>query len=265
MERVGIVAISSGANTSFVDGFGTAAQLQSVATPDNIQGWSNGCYTNPYPVPFASTPLAVASVNSRGGNNGGWIRRCSETATALGLTVDEDIDNDSERNHTTESAGIIAASLAFHANFDVDLDIAKAVTTTWDPVNGATAPYSIPDATVEYTIAVQNRGSISPDTDSLTVTDDIPADLSLCVSPSCLAGAPVILDISNSPIAPGVTLGPIEYSDNGGATFGYTPDPDTTGYDPSINAIRVTLNGEFGSISTSGAPSFELILGAKIQ
>ena len=264
-ERIGIVAIDGAANASFVDGFGSAVQLQSVATPDNIQGWSNGCYTNSYPVPFASTPLAVASVNSRDGNNGGWIRRCSESASALGLTVDEDIDNDSERNHTTESAGIIAASIAFHANFDVDLDIAKAVTTTWDPVNGTGGPYSIPEATVEYTIGVENRGSLSPDTDSLTVTDDIPADLSLCVTTSCLAGAPVVLDISGSPVPPGVTLGLIEYSDDDGASFGYAPVPDTAGYDENINAIRVTLNGVLGSISTSGPPSFELILGAKIQ
>ncbi len=264
-ERIGIVAIDGAANTSFVDGFGTAAQLQSIATPDNIRGWSNGCYTNSYPVPFATTPLSVASINSRGGNNGGWIRRCSESSAALGLTVDEDIDNDSERNHTTESAGVIAASTAFHANFDVDLDIAKAVSTTWDPVNGGSGPYSIPDATVEYTIAVENRGSLSPDTDSLTVTDDVPADLSLCVTTSCLAGAPVILDVSNSPVPPGVSLGSIEYSDDDGASFVYTPNPDAAGYDPNINAIRVTLNGIFGSISTSGPPSFELILGAKIK
>ncbi len=264
-ERIGIVAIDGAANTSFVDGFGSAVQLQSIATPDNIQGWSNGCYTNSYPTPFASIPLAVASVNSRDGNNGGWIRRCSESSSALGLTVDEDIDNDSERNHTTESAGVVASSTAFHANFDVELDIAKAVTTTWDPVNGSSGPYSIPDATVEYTIAVENRGSLSPDTNSLTVTDDIPADLSLCVTASCLAGAPVVLDISDSPVPPGVTLGLIEYSDDGGASFGYAPDPDTAGYDPNIDAIRVTMNGVFESISTSGPPSFELILGAKIQ
>lgn len=264
-ERVGVVAIDPAANSPFVDGFGTAVRLQSVATPNNIQGWSNGCYTNAYPVPFASTPLAVASVTSRDGNNGGWTRRCSESPSALGLTVDEDIDNDSERNHTTESAGIIAASGAFHANFDVDLDIAKEVATTWDPVNGTSGPYSIPDATVEYTIAVENRGSISPDTDSLTVTDDIPSNLSLCVTTNCLAGAPVILDLSNSPVPPGVTLGPIEYSDDNGATFGYAPVPDTAGYDANIDAIRVTLNGVFAPISTSGPPLFELILGAKIQ
>ncbi|MDJ0793870.1 MAG: hypothetical protein QNI98_06440 [Woeseiaceae bacterium] len=264
-ERIGIVAIEDATNTSFIDGFGTAVQLQSIATPDNIQGWSNGCYTNAYPVPFAAIPLAVASVNSRDGNNGGWIRRCSESSSTLGLTVDEDTDNDSERNHTTESAGVIAASTAFHANFDVDLAIAKTVTTTWDPVNGGSGPYSIPDATVEYTIAVENRGSLSPDTNSLTVTDDVPPDLSLCVTASCLAGAPIVLDVSNSPVPPGIALGSIEYSDDNGVSFGYAPNPDTAGYDPNINAIRVTMNGAFGSISTSGPPSFELILGAKIQ
>ncbi len=264
-ERIGLVAIDAATNVSFVDAFGTAVQLQSIATGDTIQGWGNGCYTNAYPVPFPTVPLVVASMTSRDGNNGGWIRRCSESSAAVGLTVDEDIDNDSERNHTTESAGVIAASVAFHANFDVELGIVKAVTTTWDPVSGSSGPYSIPDANVEYTIAVENRGSRSPDTDSLTVTDDIPDDLSLCVAAACLAGGPVILDVSGSPIPPGVTLGSVEYSDDDGVSFTYSPVPDGAGYDANIDAVRITLNGLFESISTSGVPSFELVLGAKIQ
>ena len=264
-ERIGIVAIDNGTNISFVDTFENAVQLQALATPDNIVGWNDGCVVNNYPIAFTSTPLAVASQTRRDGNNGGWIRRCSASAAGLGLTVDEDVDNDSERNHTTEAAGIIAASTAFHANFDVELDIEKSYATVSDPVNGGTDPHPIPGSVVEYRIAVENRGSLSPDTDSLSVVDDIPGGLAACVTAACLAGGPVVLDSSGSPTPPGVTIGLVEYSDNGGVSFGYTPTPDADGFDPSVNAIRVTLTGTLASIATSGAPSFELVIAARVE
>ena len=183
-ERIGIVAIQSATNFTFTDALSNSVQLQSLLTPANIRGYSDGCFANSYSSPFASTPLAVASTNTRSGNNGGWVRRCSTSGTALGLTVDEDIDNDSERNHTGESAGIIAASRAFHANFDVDLLVSKNVSTQADPFNGGTNPKAIPNADVEYRIGVTNRGSASPDIDTVTITDDIPS----ASAPVCIGG-----------------------------------------------------------------------------
>lgn len=227
----------------------------------------------PFPTTFAAAPAAIAQFQTMASESQTPPNTPSLPFMDVGMQNlgPASVQITLERAESTagtivaERVGIIAASGAFRANFDVDLDVAKAVTTTWDPVNGASGPYSIPDATVEYRIAIENRGSRSPDTGSLTVTGDVPADLSLCVTTTCLAGAPVTLDVSNSPVPPGITLGLVEYSDNNGATFGYVPVPDTSGYDANINAIRVTLDGVFGSISTSGAPSFELILGAKIQ
>ena len=63
---------------------------------------------------------------TRNGNNGGWLRRCSQSSSSIGLTVDEDIDTDSERSHIGEAAGIVAASTAFHVNFAVDLAVSKS-------------------------------------------------------------------------------------------------------------------------------------------
>lgn len=264
-ERIGIVAIDSGANFTFVDSFGTATQLQAFATPDNIRGWDNGCNVNNYPVAFAATPLSVASQTRRDGNNGGWIRRCSESAIGLGLTVDEDTDNDSERNHTTEAAGIIAASTAFHANFDVELDVQKSYTPVSDPINGGSGPLNIPEAVVEYRVAVENRGSLSPDDGSLTVVDVIPDELAVCVTSACLTGGPIVLDASGSPVPPGVSIGLVEYSNDGGSSYGYSPAPDADGFDPLVNAVRVTLNGTLSSVTTSGVPSFELVLAARVE
>ncbi len=264
-ERIGIVAIESATNFSFTDAFSNSVQLQSILTPANIRGYGDGCFTNNYAASFSTTPLAVASTNTRSGNNGGWVRRCSQSGTSLGLTVDEDIDNDSERNHTGESAGIIAASTAFHANFDVDLLVSKNVSTQADPFNGVTNPKAIPNADVEYRIGVINRGSASPDIDTVTVTDDIPSALRLCVVAACYAGGPIIFDDSGSPVTTGVSLGTIEYSNDGGTSFGYSPSPDSDGFDAAVDAVRITLSGVLTSIAPAGAPSFELRLAARVN
>jgi hypothetical protein len=263
-ERIAILAIDNLANASFVDTFGNGVQLQSLATAANIRGFSNGCFTNSYSSSFSGTPLAVASAMTRSGNNGGWLRRCSQSAGSLGLTVDEDVDNDSERNHIGEAAGIVAASTAFHVNFGVDLAVSKSVETLSDPINTTTNPIAIPAAVVGYTISVTNNGSLSPDNDSLIVTDDMPDELALCITAACLAGGPVILDISGSPVPPGVTIGAIEY-DDGSGLFTYPGSPDGDGFDAAIVAVRITLNGTFSSITTSGSPSFELLLAARVN
>ena len=264
-ERIGIIAIENNTDLSFVDSLGNNARLQGILTPDNIRGYDNGCYTNSYPSPFSSTPLVVASQNRRDGGDGGWLRRCSQASSNVGLTVDEDIDNDSERGHTTEAAGIIAGSTAFHANFDVDLLVTKNVQTQSDPLNGTTNQKAIPGADMEYTIGVSNRGSTSPDLDTLIITDDVPTDLRLCVTAACLSGGPVIFDDSGSPVSPGVTLGAIEYSNDGGTSFVYTPVPDADGFDDAVDAIRITMNGTMASFDPAGAPSFELRLLARVD
>ncbi len=264
-ERIGIIAVQNSLNLSFTDAFSNTIQLQSLLTPTNIRGFDDGCFSNNYATAFAATPLTVASANSRSGNNGGWIRRCSESSSALGLTTDEDIDSDAERNHTGESAGVIAASTAFHANFDVDLLVSKNVSTTADPINAGSNPKAIPGADVEYTIGVVNRGSTSPDPDTVTITDDLPSDLRLCVSATCLAGGPIVFDDSSSPVSTGVSLGTIEYSNNGGTSFVYAPSPDAEGFDAAVNAVRISLDGVLASIAPAGTPSFELRLAARVN
>ena len=262
-ERIAILAIDNLANASFVDAFGTAVQLQSLATAANIQGFDNGCFTNSYATSFSGAPLAVASAMTRNGNNGGWVRRCSQSSGGLGLTIDEDIDNDSERNHIGESAGIVAASTAFHANFEVDVVISKTVETLSDPIS-TTNPKAIPSAVIGYTISVANNGSLSPDNDSLVITDDVPGEVSLCITAACFAGGPVVLDTAGSPVPPGVTIGSVEY-DDGSGTFTYPGAPDSDGFDPLVVAVRITLNGTFASIGTAGSPEFDLLLAARVD
>jgi len=54
---------------------------------------------------------------TRNGGDGGWLRRCRIQNDLVGLTVDEDQANDSERWHTSESAGIVSFGAPFSARF----------------------------------------------------------------------------------------------------------------------------------------------------
>ena len=189
------------------------------------------------------------------------MRRCSQSAGSIGLTVDEDIDNDSERNHIGEAAGVIAASTAFHADFVVDLNVAKSVTTWSDPVNTTTNPKAIPGAVVRYTLSVANNGSLSPDDNSVEITDDVPEGLALCITTACLPGGPVILDASGSPVPPGVAIGSVEY-DDGSGLFTYPGSADADGFDPAVEAIRITLSGTLASLATS-APRVRVVVGCE--
>lgn len=108
-ETIGYLAVESGNELSL-----GGETIKTLRTADNIRGWSNGCTTSNYPSGFTSTPLIVASQNSRDGGDGGWVRTCSISTTQVGLTIDEDVANDSERAHTTEEAGVLAVSGAFH-------------------------------------------------------------------------------------------------------------------------------------------------------
>ena len=264
-ERIGVIAITQNVDFSFADLLGNSIDFKAMLTPDNIQGWDNGCFTNAYPTPFSTTPLSVASQNRRDGNNGGWVRRCSESAGTIGLTVDEDIDNDSERNHTTESAGVIAASQGFHMDFGVDVQISKSVSVLSDPLNGTTNPFHIPQADVQYVIGVQSTAASAPDSNSLVVTDEIPAGIRLCVTAACQSGGPVVFDASGSPVPPGVSLGTVSYSNNGGASFSYTPIPDAEGFDDAVDAVQIEMSGQMSPHLVGGSPSFDLVLVARIN
>ena len=264
-ETIGFVATDAFAAVTLADTSGNTATLAALVTANNIEGFSNGCFTNSFAQSFAATPLAVASMNTRNGGNGGWLRRCSIGAGSIGLTVDEDIDNDSERNHIDETAAVIAASRAFHANLGVGLSLAKTVTVTSDPVGTGAEPFAIPGAVVAYDLTVQNLGASAPDSGTLTITDEIPAELSLCVATSCQSGGPVLLDDSGSPVATGLGVGSVAYSNDSAATFGYTPSPDAAGFDAAVTHIRIALTGTLPGLGASGSPSVTLRLAARVN
>lgn len=131
---------------------------------------------------------------------------------------------------------------------DPDLSVSKISSIIADPVNGATNPKAIPGATVEYLITVTNSGLGPAGTDSVVVWDDGPVDAKMCLI--ARAGGPVIfadpgnnsgLTYSFSSLGSG--LDDLEFSNNDGVSFTYTPTDDGSGCDGAITDFRVNPGG----------------------
>ncbi len=132
-------------------------------------------------------------------------------------------------------------SYSTNAIYNVDsasIVFTKSSAVTNDPINGATSPYAIPGATVEYTLDVTNNGSVSANT--VVVTDPIPSNTAFAVGSV-------------------TSTGTTEYSSDGKATWTYVPVADGNGTDVAVTHVKTT----FASIAS--ASSEQLIFSVKIN
>lgn len=143
------------------------------------------------------------------------------------------------------------------------LRVGKRVATLSDPINGASGPYAIPGAEVEYTITVTNEGPGTVDAGSLTITDVIAGDVALRITP-----APTVA-FTDGGVASGVSLNPADVTfsnqPGGGAPYDYTPVPDGSGIDAAVTGIRIQLSGAMNGDTGGGSPSFELAFRAVVR
>lgn len=155
------------------------------------------------------------------------------------------------------------------------LTIIKSALTTSDPVNGASSPYNIPGATVLYSVQTTNTGMGSPDNDSLIVTDPIPANTELFVNDLGGAGsgpllfidgaAPLNSGLSYTFTSLGSTTDDIEFSNDNGTTWSYTPAPDADGYDTNVTNIRINPKGVMNASNGTDHPTFILRFSVRVQ
>jgi len=121
-ETIGYLAIEGNIQGAFVDADSNTVQYETIITPQNLNGWDDGCDLYLYNNSYTSAPNLFANKNTRNGGHGGWIRQCSNSSTQAGLTVDEDIYDGSNRKHgASEIAGLLAVSDNFKADFE-DID-----------------------------------------------------------------------------------------------------------------------------------------------
>jgi hypothetical protein len=145
------------------------------------------------------------------------------------------------------------------------LRVAKTVTTVEDPISITTNPKAIPGAEVLYTAAITNQGAGTVDTDSLLITDSIPADGCLKVADIAASGSGPVQFADGSPssnitysfIALSDGTDDVSFSNDGGITYTYSPVANPTGCDPNVTHIRINPKGSFAADTGAGSPSAE--------
>lgn len=173
-------------------------------------------------------------------------------------------------NANTAPADPDGQAIAVHditfCNPYADLSVTKLSSLLSDPLNGTTNPKAIPGALVDYLITVANAGISPTDTGSVIITDAGPANAKLCFDANG-TGTPVAFTdgsptsgVTYSYIALGNAGDGLEFSNDGGSSWTYTPTADVDGCDASITHFRVNTGGQFRA-----GTSFTLRTRYKIQ
>lgn len=257
-ERIGFFAFSANRHGTLTDLANVELSYDTRQASGAARGFDDGCFSVSFTQPFSSAPLAVAHGTTRNGNNGGWLRRCALSPSAIGVQIDEDIDNDAERAHIAEDVGVIAFERPFRWQPFPDLVLTTTLVSISD-VTGASLPKSIPGAVLEYQITVTNTGRGSSDTDTVIITDAVPAGTELFVGDLDGSGNPVIYVDGAPPNSSGLIFDAstdMSFSDDDGASYGYAPGAGD--WDSAVTNLRINPRGAFTAGTAVNSPSFTI-------
>jgi hypothetical protein len=154
-----------------------------------------------------------------------------------------------------------------------DILVSKSVDAVEDPINGTIDPKAIPGALIEYTVSVSNQGAGTVDNDATVIMDTISGDLCFRLPDAGGAGSGPVDFQDGSPASGltytftslGDTFDDIDFSNDGGLTFNYTPVDSGAGCDPSVTDIRVNPKGILAADTGGGSPGFELVFYATVN
>jgi parallel beta-helix repeat protein len=170
----------------------------------------------------------------------------------------------------TSTATLAGATSEFGGNVTVTsgptLTYLKSVAVFSDPLNNTTNPKSIPGAMQVYTLRVTNQGAGAVDSNTVTMVDAVPANTAMFVQDLGVAGSGPVAFTNGTPTSAltytfsGLANGgdDLEFSNNGGSSWGYTPVADANGCDPAVTHIRVKPKGTMAGATGAGNPFFEL-------
>jgi hypothetical protein len=122
---------------------------------------------------------------------------------------------------------------------------------------------------MNYSLSATNQGGPGVTTDSIIVTDPIPANTALWVGDLGSPWGPIGYNENLPPS--GLTFDPatdLAFSMDGGATYPLTVAdlvPDVTGCDPRVTHLRVNPKGNIAGISGAGIPGFTLLFRVQVQ
>lgn len=196
-----------------------------------------------------------------------------KAATVTAVTVVTNTANNLALDQADPVSGNDSDSVDVTINPSPDILTLKSVQTISDPANGTTNPKAIPGAVMQYTISSSNSGFAATDTDSVTVTDSIPTNTEMFVGDISTAGSgPLAFIDGNTPsalsfsfVALGNSSDDIEFSNDGGATYNYTPVPDADGYDSNVTHFRGLTSGTFAASDGINNPGFSFQFRVRVQ
>jgi len=258
-ERIGYMVFPANQHGNLLDRLGNTLAYDSRRVVDAVTGFDDACRAVSYTMPFTVVPLAVGHGNTRNGNNGGWARRCGNSATALSQTIDEDQDNDSERSHIDEDISQLAFGQAFEWPAEPDVSISITHDVIQDGFN-TTNFKAIPGAELDANVLVTNDGVASADNDSLAMVFAVDASTELFVGDLDGAGHSLAFVDGVAPNQSGLVWVPanhISYSNDNAVTFNYVP-PNTVDFDPTITHFRITPAGSLLGAPGAPVPQFTL-------
>jgi len=170
----------------------------------------------------------------------------------------------------TSTATLSGQTSEFGGNVTVTsgptLTYLKSVGVLSDPLNNTTNPKSIPGALQVYTLRVTNQGSGSVDSNTVAIVDAVPANTALFVQDLGVAGSGPVAFTNGAPTSAltytfsglGNAGDDVEFSNNGGTLWTYTPVANASGCDPAVTHIRVRPKGTMAGASGAGNPFFEV-------
>ena len=177
----------------------------------------------------------------------------------ISVTALEGIEN--EINHSSESILKIVTPLP-------NINIVKTVNVFSDPIHGENSnnnfSKALPGAILTYTLTAVNSGPGAAENNSIWISDAVPSHTYFYVNDfDGISGTgPVNQEISASPsgltysfVGLNSTTDDIEFSDTNGASFTYSPIPDSDGIDKNITHFRINPKGVFQAPAAGESPT----------
>jgi uncharacterized repeat protein (TIGR01451 family) len=271
-------------------GAGGTSTLTITLTNPRTSALTSAAFTDLFPTSPAQMRVAspLTTSNTCGGSlvdndaidgdttleaNDGSVRLTGGTIPASGsCTITIDVTAPTAGTYTnTIAAGALTTSGGTNATAASDtltvelpsLTLVKSSLAFSDPYNNQANPKRIPGGFVTYTVVATNSAAGSVDNNTTIITDAIPANTDLYVGDvGALGSGPVAF--ANGTPSSGLTYtfvslasaaDDVSFSNNGGATFTYTPVPNANGVDPNVTHLRINPKGVFSGDAVAGSPS----------
>jgi hypothetical protein len=273
---------------------GASSTLTFTLTNRNSAALTNLAFTDSYPAALANaSPLTVGGTcagvthTAVGGGSsfdvtGGTVPAavgatpgaCTVTVAVTSATAGVYANTTSGASGQVSGNAIAAGAASNTATLTVlaPLTVVKVAQTYSDPFNGTTNPKAIPGALVNNTVSVTNSNATALDADSVVIVDAVPANTALFVGDLGGAGSGPVSFVDGAPssglsysfMSLASAADDVSFSNNGGASFVYTPVPDANGVDSTVTHIRINPKGTMNAAG-GGNPNFSIVFRVRVE